>query len=386
MEDSLPPIQDFMLLEKKEKGYDEDLSDDPDIVFVKRLVSVGISISLISVITYFIILYITGGSILLKPTEFALERHETYQSMIQQDKISYDGNGVVVCIVDSGIELDHPDLGHVELKGWFDFINERTVPYDDNGHGTSMAGIILADGWMKGVAPKVDILVAKALSKNGDGADSIVADAIDWCVIEGAHIISLSLGGAPGVLPFMIGSGRTSSDAANDAIDQGIIVVAAAGNDGGDDDDGDVAHPSSEELVISVGGVTPSGTSWSGSSVGDNNGRAWPLPILLPRNDPNKKPEIVAPGQGVPVISTGQTWALADGTSASTAYVSGAIALLLDSNSDLLPENNQGSSTVENIKQWLMESCSPQPDQTGHDDKYGYGLLKIKNLIDVANQ
>ena len=67
--------------------------------------------------------------------------------------------------------------------------------------------------------------------------------------------ISLSLGGAPGVLPFSLGEGRSSGDAANDAVDAGVYVVAAAGNDG-EDGDGDVAHPSSEASVISVGGVT----------------------------------------------------------------------------------------------------------------------------------
>ena len=64
-------------------------------------------------------------------------------------------------------------------------------------------------------------------------------------------IISLSLGGAPGLIPFNI-FGADSGDAADDAINQGIVVIAAAGNDGSHDDDGDVAHPSSERLVISV--------------------------------------------------------------------------------------------------------------------------------------
>ena len=384
MEDRLPPPPDFLLLNhQSEFEEDIDLSEDPDIIFVKRLVSVGLSIAFISAITYFVILYISGGSILLKPTEFALERQTLYHNMIQQNKVSFTGQGVDVCIVDSGIDLSHPDIEDFELRGWFDFIEGIVNPYDDNGHGTSMAGIIIADGWMKGVAPSVNLYVAKALSKNGEGSDEIVAEAIDWCVLKGADIISLSLGGAPGILPFTIGGDRTSGDAANDAIEQGIFVVAAAGNDGGENDDGDVAHPSSEELVISVGGVTPSGTAWSGSSIGDNNGRVWP--ILLPRSDPNQKPEVVAPGQSVPVISIGDKWALVDGTSASTAYVSGALALLLEANPQLQHESNEGSSTIEDVKTWMMETCSPLPEQNGHDDKYGYGLLKINDLIEASS-
>ena len=243
-----------------------------------------------------------------------------------------------------------------------------------------MAGLLVADGWMQGVAADVDLYVAKALSGNGSGDDGVVADAIDWCVQQGVNIVSLSLGGAPGLIPFNPFGGRDSSDAASDAIDQGIVVVAAAGNDGGPDDDGDVAHPSSERLVISVGGVTADGSHWSGSSVGDNNGNLFP--IILPRQDPNKKPEIVAPAEGVPVINNDGTWSIVDGTSAATVYVTGAIALLLEAQPSLVANGSAGSSdNVQQIKQALMETAKPQPGQDGHDDNYGYGLIQVENLI-----
>jgi serine protease AprX len=383
MEDRLPPPPEYMLIQKSEFEEDIDLSDDPDIIFVKRLVSIGISIAFISMIAYFVILYLSGGTILLKPTEYALERQTTYQAMIQHNQISFQGNGVDLCIVDSGIDLSHPDIEQIQLGGWFDFINGQATPYDDNGHGTAMAGIIVAEGWLQGVAPRVNLFVAKALSKSGEGSDETVAEAIDWCVLKGADVISLSLGGAPGILPFTFGGGRSSGDASNDAIDAGIFVVAAAGNDGGENDDGDVAHPSSEELVISVGGVMSNGESWSGSSVGDNNIRStWPF---IPRTDPNKKPEVIAPAHAVPVISLESKWALVDGTSAATAYVSGAIALLLEAKPNLQHESNDGSATVEEVKQWIMDSSAPKSGQSGHDDKYGYGVLKIKNLIDASS-
>ncbi|MBL6747968.1 MAG: S8 family serine peptidase, partial [Candidatus Poseidonia sp.] len=175
-----------------------------------------------------------------------------------------------------------------------------------------------------------------------------------------------------------------SGDASNEAIDAGIYVVAAAGNDGGPDDDGDVAHPSSEQQVISVGGVTLSGTSWSGSSEGDNNGRILPLPIILPRGDPNQKPEIVAPAQAVPVLTKDGGWGLADGTSAATVYVTGALALLLQQNPELRANETGSSDTVNTVKNWLMESAVPGEDQTGHDDKYGYGMLNIQALLAQA--
>ena len=357
-----------------------------DVRTIRLIVSITLGLTLVRAGGYLAAVVLSDGAILLRPSEVALQRHATYNELIQPAPDSLTGSGVVACIVDSGIAMDHADLEGVNLVGWKDFINGNGDPYDDHGHGTSMAGLLVANGWLKGVAKDVDLLVAKALGSDGSGSDAIVADAVDWCVQNGAHVISLSLGGAPNILPFSIGSGRTSGDAANEAIDAGVYVVAAAGNDG-EDDDGDVAHPSSEAGVISVGGVTIKGTHWSGSSKGDNNGRLLPLPILMPRGDPNKKPEIVAPAEGVPVLTEDGAWGIADGTSAATVYVTGALCLLLEEKPDLKADvSENGADNVDAVKRWLMESAVPEEGQTTHDDYYGYGLLNVSGLIDLAIQ
>ena len=348
----------------------------------KRFVGfmVGLTVLLVFSSGYLIEVFKENNPFAIRPTAGALEAQEVYGELIQTNIKGLDGTGVRVCIVDSGIDTTHQDLAGINLVAWRDFVNNQEQPYDDQGHGTSMAGILVADGWMEGVAPKVELVVAKALSGNGTGDDGVVADAIDWCVEQNVQIISLSLGGAPGLIPFSIFGGRDSSDAADDAIDQGIVVIAAAGNDGGPDDDGDVAHPSSERLVISVGGHTEDGSHWSGSSIGDNNGNL--IPLILPRQDPHKKPEVVAPAEGVPVINNDGTWSIVDGTSAATVYVTGAIALLLEAVPSLAANESSGSSaTVVQIKQALMDTSKPQPSQDGHDDNYGYGMLQIENLI-----
>ena len=348
----------------------------------KRFVGfmVGITVLLVFFSGYLIEIFNENNPFAIRPSEGALESQEVYAELIQSEIKGLDGTGVRVCIVDSGIDTSHKDLSGINLVAWRDFVNNQEQPYDDQGHGTSMAGILVADGWMKGVAPEVELVVAKALSGNGTGDDGIVADAIDWCVEQDSQIISLSLGGAPGLLPFNPFGGRDSSDAADDAIDQGIVVIAAAGNDGGPDDDGDVAHPSSERLVISVGGHTEDGSHWSGSSTGDNNGNL--LPLILPRQDPHKKPEIVAPSKGVPVVNNDGTWSIVDGTSAATVFVTGAIALLLEAVPSLAANETSGSSaSVVQIKQALMDTAKPLPGQDGHDDDYGYGMLQIENLI-----
>ncbi|MGB0200517.1 MAG: S8 family peptidase [Candidatus Poseidoniaceae archaeon] len=348
----------------------------------KRFVGfmVGLTVLLVFSSGYLIEVFKDNNPFAIRPTAGALEAQEVYGELIQTNIKGLDGTGVRVCIVDSGIDTTHQDLSGMNLVAWRDFVNNEEQPYDDQGHGTSMAGILVANGWMEGVAPKVELVVAKALSGNGTGDDGVVADAIDWCVEQNVQIISLSLGGAPGLIPFSIFGGRDSSDAADDAIDQGIVVIAAAGNDGGPDDDGDVAHPSSERLVISVGGHTEDGSHWSGSSIGDNNGNL--IPLILPRQDPHKKPEVVAPAEGVPVINNDGTWSIVDGTSAATVYVTGAIALLLEAVPSLAANESSGSSaTVVQIKQALMDTSKPQPSQDGHDDNYGYGMLQIENLI-----
>lgn len=363
-----PPIQDAHLLTYNHSS--------------KRFVGfmVGLTVLLVFSSGYLIEVFKDNNPFAIRPTAGALEAQEVYGELIQTNIKGLDGTGVRVCIVDSGIDTTHQDLSGMNLVAWRDFVNNEEQPYDDQGHGTSMAGILVANGWMEGVAPKVELVVAKALSGNGTGDDGVVADAIDWCVEQNVQIISLSLGGAPGLIPFSIFGGRDSSDAADDAIDQGIVVIAAAGNDGGPDDDGDVAHPSSERLVISVGGHTEDGSHWSGSSIGDNNGNL--IPLILPRQDPHKKPEVVAPAENVPVINNDGTWSIVDGTSAATVYVTGAIALLLEAVPSLAANESSGSSaTVVQIKQALMDTSKPQPSQDGHDDNYGYGMLQIENLI-----
>lgn len=331
------------------------------------------------------LLLLPETSLLIQPTRLALDAEEDASDLVKAGS-TYTGLGVDVCIVDSGIDLQHRDMDHLNLAGWRDLVDNGTTPYDDHGHGTSMAGLLVADGGLTGLAQDVTLHVAKALSGSGEGEDQDLSDAVDWCIDQGAHIISLSLGGAPGALSFLPGGGRASEAAVERALAQGIFVVAAAGNDGGSGDDGDVASPGSIELAISVGGVDLSGAHWSGSSVGDNNGRLLPLPILLPRSDADKKPGLMAPGSGVAVVNAeSNSWSLVNGTSASTVFVTAALAHLLEARPDLRSGdvNNSAEQTIEDVKTRLMETARPQPGQDGHDDAYGYGIVQIDRLIEA---
>ena len=311
---------------------------------------------------------------------------QSYQELTGFDEVSgLDGSGVVVCVVDSGIEMSHPDLQHLTLAGWFDVINGQNEPYDDEGHGTAMAGIIIAKNGLTGNAQGVDLLVAKAIDSNGQGTDTGIAEAVDWCADNQADIISLSLGGEGGI---SIGGITTDQleNAVQDALEQGIFVVAAAGNDGGQDDDGDVSSPGSVEDVICVGGVTRLGNVWSGSSEGDNDGRLWPP--MLPRSDPDMKPEILGPGAEVPILFAGGSgdgswWGWASGTSAATAWVSGGLAIILEAHPELQREGASGGpNAIEFIKTKLSDNSQMDDGQSEHDDRFGYGIFRIDLMLD----
>ena len=355
---------------------------DDNLVFVQRALSFGVAVLMISSMIYIgFIVFGGNGLVTYRPGDQALDSQEMYSDLIGFSGTELDGKNVRVCIVDSGIMMDHEDLDSFNIVLWKDFVNGDSNPYDDNGHGTSMAGILVADGWMKGIAPRVDLLVAKALAEDGSGSDEVVAEAIDWCVSNDADIISLSLGGAPDLIPFDLGTGRGADEASSDAIDQGVFVIAAAGNDGGENDDGDVSNPCGERLVICVGGATQTGEHWIGSSTGDNNGNL--VPLLFPRGDPHKKPELVAPAEKVAVINFEGSWSLVDGTSAATVFVTGAIALLIQQNPELA--DSTSSTNSEQVKEWIQQTVAPQEGQSGHDNDYGYGLLQIQALLDAPN-
>jgi serine protease AprX len=357
---------------------------EKDLEIVRRIVSVATAALLILVAGFAYNIIVGDGLTFVKPSDSLIQSEQTYRDMINIPG-EYTGSGVDVCIVDTGMELNHPDLEGFDVAGWVDVVQGKSNPYDDNGHGTNMAGILVADGWINGVAKEVNLYVAKALLANGSGFEEDVVAGIDWCINQNVNIISLSLGGGQDLLPFLGTNGRTIEDSVNDATARGIFVVAAAGNDGGEDDDGDVASPGSERRAICVGGVTLSGDHWAKSSTGNNEFSA--LPFKLPRGDPDKKPELVAPAKDVPVLNTQGTWSSSSGTSAATVYVTGAIALLIEAHPELASNGTSGDvSTIDQVKDWIMQSVQPKEGQSGHDDNYGYGLLDIEALLDLADQ
>ena len=167
-------------------------------------------------------------------------------------------SSVVVAVVDSGVQSNHPDLG--TLVAGYDFVNNDSDPSDDEGHGTAVAGIIAAQGnngiGIAGVCWKCQIMPVKVIGSDGSGTDSAVANGIIWAANNGADVINLSLGGPS--------YSRTLADAVSYAQAKNVVVVAAAGNDGSDAP----SYPAADSGVISVGAVDESDNRYGWSNYG----------------------------------------------------------------------------------------------------------------------
>jgi serine protease AprX len=309
--------------------------------------------------------HVIEASALLGPHVARSEWAFTMTGVRDLHAMGLTGRGVTVCLVDSGIDLLHPDFAHLRLVAWKDFVNLRPEPYDDGGHGTAMAGLIAANGSLHGIAPDVSFLVVKVITSAGFGSSTEVADGIRFCLdpfgdgTRGADVISISLGSKN---PLFVAT--DVSRAAQLALDRGVFVIASAGNNGLSIDNTDVEIPANVPLAIAVGAVDSGGRIAPFSSIGaDAN-----------RTDPNRKPEVVAPGVQVITTAPGAHYVTSSGTSPATAIVAGVVALLLQARPGLKPAGT--TANVLLLKWALVRSSTAGPGQVlPHDARYGYGII-----------
>jgi len=139
-----------------------------------------------------------------------------------------NGDGVKIAVIDTGVDFNHPDLfgwgPEGKVVGGYNFIQEGELPMDNNGHGTQVAGVIAADGQVKGIAPKAKILAYKVSEDGNEVSSNLIIKAIEKAIEDKADIINISLG---------VNKTNTQIESAvTKALEKEIFVVTAAGNDG----------------------------------------------------------------------------------------------------------------------------------------------------------
>lgn len=240
----------------------------------------------------------------------------------------YTGAGVGIAVLDTGIDLDHPDF-RGRIAGVADFTGEGVT--DLNGHGTHVAGIACGDGGAyggkyTGVAPRGQLYVAKVLDRQGLAFMSDVMAGIDWAVKQNVHVMNLSLSGPPS------GDGTDAlSETCDLVVERGFVICCAAGNSG--PRPGSIGAPGCARQVITVGASTDEDTVLEASSRG-------------PTTDGRVKPDFLFPGSGIVSCRARDTslgdpldlaYTQASGTSMATPHAAGVAALLLEADPGLTP-------------------------------------------------
>ena len=179
--------------------------------------------------------------------ELLLDNSGPYIGAEFPKQLGFTGNGIKIGVIDTGINLSHPDFFNQDgtsrfLKG-YDFVDNDTVPQDTNGHGTQVTGIIAADGQLKGIAPMAEIFSYRVSSDGESVPSNLIIKAINQAVEDKVDIINISLG--------VNMTHNKIDEAVNNAINQGIVVVAAAGNSG--PDKSTIGSPARNPNAITVG-------------------------------------------------------------------------------------------------------------------------------------
>ncbi|MCP4131219.1 MAG: peptidase S8 [bacterium] len=272
----------------------------------------------------------------------------------------------VVAVIDTGAAYDLEDLKETsfDLVNDYDFVNDDDDAYDDNSHGTHCAGTIAQSTnnstGVAGMAPGVTILPLKVLSSEGYGDSYSIAQAIRYAADNGAHIISMSLGGG--------GWSRTMYEACQYAYENGVTIFAASGND----NSGTVGYPAAyDEYVIAVGSVDYASKRAPYSNYGSS------LDIMAPGGDTTA--DLNSDGYGDGVLqqtikgydtSTGTidytpVYAFFQGTSMACPHAAGLAALL---------KSHNALATPDTIRAALQNSATDL-GSSNWDTEYGYGLI-----------
>ncbi len=270
--------------------------------------------------------------------------------------IEKGNNNVVIAIVDTGIDTDHPDLKPQLVSGWNTIANNAVVK-DDNGHGTHCGGIAAAAGnngtGIVGLAPNVKIMPVKVMNASGQGSSLNIATGIRWAADRGAHVISLSLGTSMG--------SSIIRESLVYAVNKGATIVAAMGNDGGQVRNYPATYAAEIDGVVAVG-ATDRGDSRAYFS----NYGSW-----ITVTAPGYQILSTLPRYAVQGNPSGQAYGEYSGTSMATPYVAGLAGLL---------KSQQQSRGPTDIKAAIIQGTDDLGSR-GFDTQFGYGRINAARSL-----
>jgi type VII secretion-associated serine protease mycosin len=262
---------------------------------------------------------------------------------------------VIIGVVDTGADLNHPDLSKQFVPGYNVITKGAEPPMDDNGHGTHVSGIAAAEAdngvGIAGVAPHCKVMPVKALDRKGDGYTYDIADGIYWAVDHGARVINLSLGGR--------GASQALRDAVEYAVSKKVVLVAAMGNG----DENGVGQnwptfPASYPGVISVGAVDKQRNVTEFSNWGSWISVAAPGHAILSTLPTYPCYQTTSGGYQ-------QNYDRMDGTSMASPMVAGVCALIVSRYPAMTPAQVKAK----------LESTARHLGDAGFNERYGYGLV-----------
>ena len=279
---------------------------------------------------------------------------------IQADRVTKTGKNIVVGIIDSGVNANHPELQDALLSGGFkDFVEpSNTEPKDETGHGTHVAGTIL--GRTIGIAKDAKLVVARVFNKEGEASDEGLLAAGQWILEKKPQVVNNSWGG-------------NRDDSFYDDIVKkwkaaGIVPIFSSGNTGeyNAGGEGSIGSPGSLEDSFSVGALT-------------KDDKLAKFSLRGPSKHTNKfKPEISAPGVNILSADYKGGYVLKTGTSMAAPHVTGAVALILEAN---------GNLSVDKVEDILKSTATPLTDDhyiNSPNMGYGYGKLNVFKAVEAA--
>lgn len=294
----------------------------------------------------------------------------------------FDGTGVVVAVLDTGAQWNHPALknnyrGYNQSTGavdhtysWFDPINKNYSPYDDHGHGTHVTGTVVGtepDGSPSiGAAPGAKWIGVKILDENGRGFGSDMVKGAEWIMAPGGRadlapdIVNNSWGSSSGLNEWFRGIVQSW-------IDAGIFPVFAAGNE-------DYEHPNGPKTIHAPANYPESFAV--GSTNYDDEHSYFSFQGPSPYG--HIKPDVVAPGESIVSSVPGSSYGIMFGTSMATPTVAGVAALVKQANPSL---------NLMEIADILKETATPLTDENNREtpnNAYGHGLVNAYEAVQLA--